>query len=128
MKIVFKPKEDLAVFQDTRAEQCGVLFGKRTPKTYTVEALAAVKNHSDDPYSHFEIKTGDVRRVMKRLGYTEADIIGSIHTHPRGSKADPSAIDVEDLPEGMLGVVYHVTSRTLSYYNHEAGWLDKETL
>lgn len=130
MKINFKPKHELVVFDDpdVQHECCAVLYGKKTKNTITVEAFAVVKNSADDTRNDFAMKRGDVSRVTKRRGYKESDIIGSIHTHPPGSKADPSWSDVDDCPPGMIGVVYHVSTRTLSYYNNEAGWLDKETL
>lgn len=113
-------------------ERCGVLLGEVThgngSTLYTVTDFVEVTNTAEDAKNTFSMTAGDVRTALNYAGLTQERVIGSIHSHRRGSAADPSWEDVEEQPAGSLGAVYHVTSKTVTYYNHEVGFIIKEKI
>lgn len=111
---------------DESFERCAVLIGRRSDSTFYVMDVLEVPNTSDNTRLTFSMKAGDVRSAVTEAGYEQSDIIGCLHVHTRGAKADPSWDDVDELPPGTLGVIYHQTSGRVTFYTHEAGFIGKE--
>lgn len=107
-------------------EECGVLVGMRSGSGYVIVDVLRVPNVAEDPRNRFGMAVGEIRLALKAHGYDESQIIGAAHTHPKGSKSDPSILDLEALPYDYLGCVFHVTTQTLTFYDSKQGFIMKE--
>lgn len=113
---------------DSKEELCGVLVGAPIPedKSLVFYDVLPVPNSAEDPEACYEVRKS---LVLEALGaYSLADVIGYIHTHPRGKKADPSYADVEGIKPGQIGMVFHVATKTLMWYDNEHGFIGKKVL
>jgi proteasome lid subunit RPN8/RPN11 len=108
-------------FSDPRQERCGVLLGgvRDDGKGFCLHRFEEVVNSSDTPCDRYIMTVEDVTSVGMFSGFKITDVIGSIHTHPKGSGPDPSGTDIEDQPRNTLGCVVHVTSGRLTFYTCE---------
>lgn len=128
IKIIIKDRESAFTrFLESKAknEVCALVIGKKRGDTFTVTDVLNVANRHKDGENHFEVGKKAALNVLQRRGYTEKDLIGSLHTHTRGG-ADPSYDDCYFIPDGMLGIVVHPSSQTITYYNRQ-GFISKET-
>lgn len=112
--------------EDFPIERCGLLFGSRHDDGWQVDDWAEVPNASDDPQNNYDVSTDDAKNVAEARGFKESDIIGSVHTHRRGESPDPSSLDVINMPKGMLGIVLHIKSGRLTFFDNEFGFICKE--
>jgi proteasome lid subunit RPN8/RPN11 len=108
-------------------ERCALLLGsfREEDDTYVIDAVVEVKNSHREPLRHFTIKKKDAQAALEALDSTDSSIIGHLHTHPKGTNADPSYEDCINMPDNMVGVIYHPHSRTITYYNRQ-GFISKE--
>lgn len=121
------PEETLLPFDDeTTAERCAVVVGHWVDDgaLLVVTAILEVPNRATDPADDFVIMRADAKAVLAKHRLSEDDMLGPFHTHPKGSPADPSYSDIAGCPEGALGLVYHVPTGTLTFYDH-TGYLGR---
>lgn len=110
-------------------EQCGVLLGRRSNDgNIYVDGVVRVPNRAEYKQHDFLIRKGDVTRALKRRGLGLQSVVGAVHTHPPGKVNGPTIRDVESMEPGMLGIVFHIATRTLTYYTHEDGFIRQETI
>jgi proteasome lid subunit RPN8/RPN11 len=103
-------RPDLSIFdsKSNEFERCGVIF-KRTDKSlYIVE----LPNHSATPKNHFIISKKDVSKlkVLDKL-------VGIVHTHPFRAMRIASQHDIDSIPEGLVGMVYHPSTGSTVWYD-----------
>lgn len=119
-KDVYIPSWDVLLpFEfSTSEEECAVLFGKWHDATLLIYASEKVPNRADDPANNFRIHRSDIKTVTK-----EMHVVGTVHTHPRGRRAELSADDVLLLKgKNLVGYMYHVPTKQIIYYN-ERGFI-----
>lgn len=106
---------DWSQFMDlnvTKTEQCMVLIGERTLTGIRLDEGIVVPNRHTSPLHHFRVYIGDVpERYRDR-------IVGVAHTHPGTMASGPSYNDIVGVRmRDLLGVVYHVPTRRITYYS-----------
>lgn len=115
LESVFELAPELLDQFDTTAtvEQCGLLFGRRDRGHYVIETVVPVENSAPSPERAFAIKRSHAKEVvLKQRG----SLLGVLHTHWEGATY-PSNADVNSIPLGWLGVVFHTKKRIITYYN-----------
>lgn len=114
------PNPDLSIFDEgaNNEERCGVIIMRPDCTTYVME----VPNRSDDPRRHFIINRSDVEVLDWPSSHK---MVGVIHTHPfRGMRA-ASQHDIDSIPEGLVGMVYHPSSGSIVWYDRSGVILEK---
>ena len=111
------PLPDLSIFDDglNSEERCGVIV--KTKDTYKI---IEVPNRHPEPNKHFIIHNSDVKDAAKDL-----EVIGIVHTHPKKQHKTPSYSDINSIPDNLIGIVYHPSSKTIHWYN-KTGVLESE--
>jgi len=107
------PRPDLSIF-DTGShdvERCGVII-----VTNGTPSVVEVPNHSPDPRNAFVISKKDVPKER---------VIGIVHTHLKEQQRTPSGFDIQYIPEGLIGMVYHPNTKSVTWYA-STGILHKE--
>jgi proteasome lid subunit RPN8/RPN11 len=107
------PTPDVSIFDNglNNLERCGVIVQKSDDSTYVVE----LPNRSNKPKLHFTMLKEDVRVLV----LPEGDIIiGVIHTHPYRSVRTASQHDIDSIPKGLVGMVYHPSTGSTTWYDH----------
>jgi proteasome lid subunit RPN8/RPN11 len=102
--------------RSTSAERCGVLLGYYQHGLYRITGFTEIVNSASNPEDTFQVLLSDVRHAGRLHGFTELDVIGSIHTHPADDDPEPSIRDVFDQPPNMLGCVVHGGTGRLTFY------------
>lgn len=100
-------------------ERCGVIFERSDGQWFIVE----VPNRARDPWNDFQINIPDVREIQ--LAPDEYRIVGVAHTHPNTTRKEPTPSDIEGIPKGLVGLVYHPASGSIIWYTC-AGILDEQ--
>lgn len=113
---------------DSNVERCGILIGTRRHDHVLITGWAECPNSSDTPATDYDITEEDAFKAVTRKGFGMDDIIGAVHTHRTGEKADPSYLDVVNMPKDMVGIVLHVTTKRLTYFDNEHGFLRKDDI
>lgn len=102
---------DLSAFDgDSHFERCGVIVLRPDETTYVIE----VPNRSDTPTDTFAIDVADVRAI--RNPDPTHRLVGFMHTHPGHDAPHPSQTDIESIPDGFFGLVYHPVSGSIIWY------------
>lgn len=106
------PLPDLSMFDegDNTEERCGVIVRDPSGKHWVVE----VPNRADDKARRFKVLKSDVSNVSLEQGQ---EVIGVIHTHPFRSMRVPSDHDIDSIPHGLLGMVYHPSTGSIFWYD-----------
>jgi proteasome lid subunit RPN8/RPN11 len=107
------PYPDLTLFDDglNTEERCGAIFENLNGELKVIE----VPNRHEEPKKHFKIHTSDVNAIT----IEDEKLIGIVHTHPAHQYKKPSYSDVASIPEGLFGIVYHPSSKTVYWYNNQ---------
>ena len=107
------PYPDLTLFDDglNIEERCAAIFEDSSGEYKVIE----VPNRHEEPTKHFKIHTNDVKEVT----VDGEKLIGIVHTHPAHQYKKPSYSDVASIPEGLFGIVYHPSSKTIHWYNNQ---------
>jgi proteasome lid subunit RPN8/RPN11 len=110
----------------TGRERCALLIGKfrKEDDTFLVDDVLEVTNAHADPVNHYRITKGAAGKALLKGGYSDEDVIGSLHTHTRGGP-DPSYEDCYYSPDGALGIVLHERTKTVTFYDRQ-GFINKE--
>lgn len=106
------PEPDLSLFDTgtNELERCGVIVRREDGSTYVIE----VPNRSNTPHHHFIVSTKDV----KALTAPPSDVIvGIVHTHPFRAMRIASDHDIDSIPDGLIGMVYHPSTRSIVWYD-----------
>ena len=113
------PLPDLSIFDDglNSEERCGVIY-----KQKDIYSIIEVPNRHEEPSKHFMIHTSDVKEAMADV---DGEVIGIIHTHPKKQHKTPSYSDIVSIPDDLIGIVYHPSSKTIHWYN-KTGVLESE--
>ncbi len=113
------PLPDLSIFDDglNTEERCGVIV-----KSSDGYSVIEVPNRHAEPDKHFVIQTGDVKEATSNV---DGEVIGIVHTHPKKQHKNPSYSDVTSIPDDLIGIVYHPSSKTIHWYN-KTGVLESE--
>lgn len=104
------PDPDCSIFDSgpNDVERCGLILERDDGSTYVHE----VPNRSYNPRRSFVIWVSDTHRVPRGSNR----IVGIIHTHPyRGVRA-ASQFDLDSIPKGLVGIVYHPSSGSKVWY------------
>lgn len=106
------PTPDLSIFDEgsNDVERCGVIVRRPDGSSYVVE----LPNRSDNPKSHFVASKTDARNLILPK---EDLIIGVVHTHPFRAVRTASQHDIDSIPEGLIGMVYHPSSGSTVWYS-----------
>ena len=106
------PEPDTSLFDDgtNRVERCGIIV-KNPDGTHWIKELP---NRADDPTRDFRIDNADVKAALP----PDADIVGVIHTHPYRSSMLPSEADIDSIPRGLVGMVYHPSTTSVAWYDN----------
>lgn len=106
------PDPDLTLFDNrpNNVEWCGVIVRRPDESTYIIE----MPNRAPDQTRHFIIATKDVKKLVAPDGDL---IIGVVHTHPFRSIKVPSQHDIDSIPEGLIGMVYHPSTSSVVWYD-----------
>jgi len=106
------PDPDLSLFDNrpNDVEWCGVIVQRVDNSNYVVE----VPNRAEDQTRHFLISTKDVKELS--IGDGEL-VVGIVHTHPFRSIKTPSDHDIDSIPDGLVGMVYHPSTRSVVWYD-----------
>ena len=107
------PDPDLTLFDDglNIEERCGAIFQDLNGGYKVIE----VPNRHAEPKKHFAINTSDVKAVT----VDDEKLVGILHTHPAHQYKKPSYSDVSSIPDSLIGIVYHPSSRTIHWYNNQ---------
>ena len=102
---------DVSVFDDgpDDVERCGLIL-QGPDRTWHVHELP---NRHPDPHNHFAIDTDDADPIPASEGF----IVGAVHTHPRDAEPFASQHDVDSIPEGWIGLVYHPATGSKVWYD-----------
>ena len=104
------PNPDFSLFDDgpNDAERCGLIF-QRTDGTYWVHE---VPNRHEKPLRAFRIHKSDLEEL-------EIDdlFIAVVHTHPFRAMRSASQRDIDSIPDGLLGMVYHPSTKSVTWYD-----------
>lgn len=106
------PEPDLSLFDTgtNDVERCGVIVRRTDGSTYVIE----VPNRSETPKHHFVVSTKDVKAVIVPEGDV---IVGIVHTHPFRAMRIASDHDIDSIPDGLIGMVYHPSTRSVVWYD-----------
>jgi proteasome lid subunit RPN8/RPN11 len=85
-------------------ETCGLIIGSREGATLRIHRLSHCENHSEDPEQRFRIPAAHLMACDRAARFEDLLIVGAWHSHPSGH-AQPSHSDLEELPEGWLGLI-----------------------
>ncbi len=114
---------DLSDYEEvvSDVERCGVILVNN--KGYV--RIVGVPNRHKDSQINFQIDNNDVNTVLEM---TREKLIGIFHTHPDPDieMAVPSLNDINNIPEGICGMVYHPFSKIIHWYD-STGILGKTT-
>lgn len=107
------PNPDLSIFDEglNDKERCGLIIMRSDCTTYVVE----VPNRSDDPSRYFTMVKRDVDGIDI---HPSERIVGVVHTHPFGFPRKPSPHDLASIREGWIGMVYHPSTGSTVWYDH----------
>lgn len=107
------PQSELAQFQATDREQCGVMLESEDGTIRVVE----IPNRADDNVEGYAIQVSDVLEVLKDLAAGEV-ILGFLHTHLPHHPPTPSDDDFEgaEICPEFLNCVYQPSSGSLIWY------------
>lgn len=108
---------------DDNVERCALLLGHRERGHYVIQHVVEVSNDTDNPTDSFQIRRSQVNDVLSKHSGV---LLGVLHTH-HNTPAYPSTHDVKSIPLGMLGIVYHTKTRTITYYNRH-GYISEAQL
>jgi proteasome lid subunit RPN8/RPN11 len=103
---------DLSAFDSgtNTEERCGVVL-QSADGDYNVFEL---ENRSPNPKNRFVISKADAAQIDKRHGV----IVGVVHTHPFRSMRTASQHDINSIPAGLFGIVYHPSTGSKVWYDH----------
>lgn len=103
---------DLSVFDGgpNLEERCGVIL-QGADGAYKVFEL---ENRSPSPKNRFIISKSDAETIDKRHGV----IVGVVHTHPYRGMRTASPHDINSIPAGLFGIVYHPSTGSKVWYDH----------
>lgn len=109
-----KPTPDLTVFDDglNDEERCGVIVHRGDSTHYVIE----LPNRSDEPHKTYRLAYADMKELVLPEGHS---VIGFVHTHPRGVPRLPSPHDIQSLPTGVIGMVYHPSTGSTTWYDRD---------
>jgi len=94
---------------ESKEERCGIIVRSKEGAYEAREVL----NMADNPRIHFRMLQRDVD-VAQRTD----ELVGFVHTHPHGVGRGLSYADVSQLPDGLVGLVYHPVSGSRIIYNN----------
>lgn len=108
----YLPYPDLSDFDggDDLIERCGLLLSDNKGLITAV----SVPNRHKDTRNHFQINNDDVNNIVNA---TRKAVIGILHTHPQHTTAKPTQSDIYEIPVGFIGMVYHPSSKTITWYD-----------
>lgn len=95
-------------------ERVALLAGEQNDSGYTVVDIIPITNHDHNTYAFSVLRT-DYERIATSLP-SELAIIGALHTHILPNQDGPSREDIKGLPANWLGVILHLPTRRLLYY------------
>jgi proteasome lid subunit RPN8/RPN11 len=73
-------------------EACGLLFGRRDRRGWTIEAISVARNVSGSPATRFEVDPAHLFAVQRAARNGGPAAVGVWHSHPNGMPG-PSAHD-----------------------------------
>lgn len=102
---------DMSVFDDgvNDVERCGLILMRGDGSRHIYE----LPNRHSQPQDHFIIDTEDTDAIPDDHGV----IVGVAHTHPRHASRYASQHDVDSIPEGWIGLVYHPSTGSKVWYD-----------
>lgn len=106
------PNPDVSVFDQgpNTEERCGLIL-KRTDNSFYIMELP---NRAVDSKRYYAIVKSD----MDSADIPDSDsVVGFIHTHPFRFPRRPSGHDIDAIPDGMIGMVYHPSSGSTVWYD-----------
>lgn len=92
-------------------EQCAVLYGRVIDGVTEILAFEFVPNRHPHPEDAYRIHLTDIAERHRKW------VVGVFHTHLEGHDIGPSSVDVALIQPGHVGIVYHVPTGTLSYFD-----------
>lgn len=98
-------------------ERVAFLVGRSNPPITTIDVILPSVNSHHKSYAFFGILSDDYESVKAKVP-DGMQIVGVLHTHLRPDEDRPSQEDLDGLPEGWLGAIYHLPSRRLLWYHH----------
>ena len=102
---------DLSIFDgDSHYERCGIIVLRPDETTYVIE----VPNRYETPADTFAIDVADIRAIP--MQDQTHRLMGFVHTHPSHDAPHPSQADIESIPDGYVGLVYHPVSGSIIWY------------
>lgn len=90
-------------------ERCGVIIDNGADGYELVE----LPNRSDLTTHHFIIWNADIKAALPEM----TQIVGVVHTHPFRSSSLPSTDDIDSIPSGLIGMVYHPSTTSITWYD-----------
>lgn len=105
------PHPDTSLFDTgtNKYERCGVIV-LEDDGTHSIVELP---NRSPVKTKHFVVWNMDIHKLVP----PDAEIVGVIHTHPFRSSPLPSSDDVAAIPGELIGMVYHPSTTSVSWYD-----------
>lgn len=106
------PDPDLSLFDEgpNDEERCGLIF-QRDDGIYWVHE---VPNRAERPKRFFRINKSDLQHID-----TEDVCVGVVHTHPFRAMRMASQKDVDSIPDGLVGMVYHPSTKSIVWYDSD---------
>lgn len=90
-------------------ERCGLILQRNDGSWHVIE----MPNRSDTPRDQFIIDTDDADCIPSTQGF----IVGVVHTHPFRTPRYASQFDVDSIPVGWIGLVYHPSTGSKVWYD-----------
>ena len=112
------PNIDFSRFDDPskqRREQCGIIMQSDPPGKPRYD-LVRVQNTHPRPRTNWIIRQRHLDDVAIFSGW---HVFAYVHTHTAVRGHMPTKHDIESLPPGILGVVYHPIRGSAVWYTHK---------
>lgn len=101
---------DVSVFDTgpNNVERCGLIL-----QSNRVMHVHELPNRHPHPRDGFIIDTKDADLIPS----AEGEVVGVVHTHPHQTNRFASQHDVDSIPDGWVGLVYHPHTGSKVWYD-----------